>query len=1314
MDNISYAINVYGIYAPICNYHEYDSFFNDTYYDSFAIDFSCPSGYVPQYSSCVLSPDRGSSPPPNYCAAGSSQSVGDPTSVGSGSLYEEVVDFDTAGSQPLRLKRYYEANSVTGYYLGDSRWHFDFEYTLLVSSGLATLITPQGATYQFIQNGSQWNIQNSEGPITLTGSSTGQYTVTMQDGTSISFVSGAGGSRYKISSIARSDGLTLTFSYAPPFISVDILSSITDNYGRSFSFSPAASNASAIASAVYNAGQGGPDAFQVSYGYSSTTSQGFTYNRMLTSVTRSSNPSGSSPANWQQVDGISYLYQNTDYPFLMTGAIDQRGIQTSAWTFDATARTLSSNLADNLDPTTITYNDTNQSRAVTNSLGKQFTYGFGASKGLMLLNTASSAATTHTPASTRSVAYDANSNIAQEIDEEGRVTTFSRDGYGRPTQIVRGAGTPSAATRAITWSPTLGLPTQIVDPGLTTAYVWTASGQLTSLTETDTTTQSAPYSTNGQSRTWTYTYNANGALASVRDPANQTTSYTYNAAGFLQTVTDQLGHVTTVTAWNSRGQPASVMDPNGVVTNIGYDDIGRVVTVAVDVGSQSPATTIIAWSVAGDITKITEPNGAWQAFAYDDARRLTTVTDSLGNAVSYVRDTMGNATQVTVTRADQTIAYTKSQVFDELGRLIQSIGATPGTWTYGFGYDKTDNLVSITDPRSNTFSYGFDALNRLIQEIDEESATVNLTRNGVDDITAYQDPRNLTTSYVRNGFGEAIQETSPDRGTTVYARDARGLVTQRIDGRGIVTNYTYDAAGRPLTISYLGHSGDNVSFTWDQPATGSYPIGHLTTIADGAGTTVRAYDAKGRVSSETRTIGSAPPLTISYSRDLSGNITDAIYPSGDHFVWNRDKQGRVQELAYFPNGSTTWTDLINTVAWNPWRPVRTLAFANGLTASFGLDTDYRINAVNVAPSSGPAILDRALSWVGDTLGQITDSVTSSNSETLGYTPTRRLASASGPYGAYAWTYDPVGNRASEALAGTTTAYNYPSTSNQLANLTQGATTVRSFGYDADGNVASDTKAGGPWTYGYDSEGRLIQATAGSSVVGTYVYDGLWRLAKRMAAAGETHYLQDDDGHIVAETDANGNTLREYVWLGDMPVAVIDAVNTATPATYYVHTDHLLRPVTMTDASGTTVWNAVYKPFGEALSITGTLVMNARFPGQWFQLETGLHYNWHRYYDATTGRYQQPDSMGLGTLLVGGPSRYGYARQAPFGWVDPSGRTAAGASAGAWWGGLIAGVAGAETGPGDIPIELLGSAAGAALGDWLTGARPECCAFPASR
>jgi RHS repeat-associated protein len=102
---------------------------------------------------------------------------------------------------------------------------------------------------------------------------------------------------------------------------------------------------------------------------------------------------------------------------------------------------------------------------------------------------------------------------------------------------------------------------------------------------------------------------------------------------------------------------------------------------------------------------------------------------------------------------------------------------------------------------------------------------------------------------------------------------------------------------------------------------------------------------------------------------------------------------------------------------------------------------------------------------------------------------------------------------------------------------------------------------------------------------------------------------------------------------------------------FVHVDHLHRPVKMTNAAKAVIWDAVWQPFGGLHSLSGTATLSARLPGQWFQTETGLHYNWHRSYDPTLGRYTQPDPLGF----VDGPSVYGYAGGSPQRWVDKDGR-----------------------------------------------------------
>lgn len=90
---------------------------------------------------------------------------------------------------------------------------------------------------------------------------------------------------------------------------------------------------------------------------------------------------------------------------------------------------------------------------------------------------------------------------------------------------------------------------------------------------------------------------------------------------------------------------------------------------------------------------------------------------------------------------------------------------------------------------------------------------------------------------------------------------------------------------------------------------------------------------------------------------------------------------------------------------------------------------------------------------------------------------------------------------------------------------------------------------------------------------------------------------------------------------------------------------------MTDTSSAVVWSAEYQPFGlVTVDTASTVENNLRFPGQYFDAETGFHYNWHRYYDPETGRYLTPDPIGLD----GGINPYSYVRGNPINFVDPTG------------------------------------------------------------
>jgi RHS repeat-associated protein len=305
------------------------------------------------------------------------------------------------------------------------------------------------------------------------------------------------------------------------------------------------------------------------------------------------------------------------------------------------------------------------------------------------------------------------------------------------------------------------------------------------------------------------------------------------------------------------------------------------------------------------------------------------------------------------------------------------------------------------------------------------------------------------------------------------------------------------------------------------------------------------------------------------------------------------------------------------------------------------------------------VVDRSHAFSdGFNLTGITDNLTSARTESYGYTAANRLNSAGGIWASLAWSYDGVGNRSSEALTSgstTTWTYAYPGGNNKLSTVTQGSN-VRTFTHDAAGNVTADDRVGTTYNYRYNNRARLDRLTIGSTVTADYTYDGLERLALRvtqnMTPAGTTHYVYDRQGHLIVEADSSGNTLREYVWLDDTPLAVVADVDTVSPKLWFVHADHLDRPLKMTDGTQAVVWDAVYRPFGEVVSISGSASNNLRFPGQYFLIESGLHYNWYRHYDPTIGRYLQADPL----EFVDGPSRYAYVGSLPTLGADPAGLT----------------------------------------------------------
>ena len=178
---------------------------------------------------------------------------------------------------------------------------------------------------------------------------------------------------------------------------------------------------------------------------------------------------------------------------------------------------------------------------------------------------------------------------------------------------------------------------------------------------------------------------------------------------------------------------------------------------------------------------------------------------------------------------------------------------------------------------------------------------------------------------------------------------------------------------------------------------------------------------------------------------------------------------------------------------------------------------------------------------------------------------------------------------------------------------------------------------------YDNTNRLASVTTHSGT-DTYQYNALGQRVEKTVGGTTTVFVYDEAGHLIGEYTPTGTLIEEHIWLNNRPIGVI-----TSSGLYYVHTDQLDTPRYITNASKQLVWEWQSDPFGNGAP-TGSLTYNLRFPGQYYDAETGLNYNLNRYYNPTIGRYVESDPIGL----RGGVNTYAYTFNNPLGYVDPLG------------------------------------------------------------
>lgn len=267
--------------------------------------------------------------------------------------------------------------------------------------------------------------------------------------------------------------------------------------------------------------------------------------------------------------------------------------------------------------------------------------------------------------------------------------------------------------------------------------------------------------------------------------------------------------------------------------------------------------------------------------------------------------------------------------------------------------------------------------------------------------------------------------------------------------------------------------------------------------------------------------------------------------------------------------------------------------------------------------------------------------------TFGYDSLSRLISSTGTSAA-SYQYDVNGNRTSQTEGSIKSTFQIAANRNRVSQAVTNSIPT-AFAYDAAGNVLSDQSN----TYRYNAAGRMSGAT-GKLTSASYAYNGNGERTRKQLAGGSPIYFQyDEEANLVGEYTPSSNTYKEYIRIAGMPLIAVTQAGS-----YLILTDHLQTPrAVISFASSQVVWSWNPGPFGTGAPNENpsgapgqSFTLNLRFPGQYFDAETGISYNYFRDYDSKTGRYLQSDPIGL----AGGVNTYAYGLNNPISNTDPTG------------------------------------------------------------
>lgn len=700
-----------------------------------------------------------------------------------------------------------------------------------------------------------------------------------------------------------------------------------------------------------------------------------------------------------------------------------------------------------------------------------------------------------------------------------------------------------------------------------------------------------------------YSYDDDSRLIRIVNPSGGTINVSFDEAGLPIRMVDPAGHVTSQ-VFDGLGRIVEQVAPGDGVTRWEYPDEATVTVI-----DPSHRSTTVMVNPAGLPVQVMEPNGAMTRLIRDGLGRVVAETDPLGHTTSYTWSVVGEL----LSRTDP-LGAVERWAYDGESNLVQYQDRHDRVTRYTYG--AFDVCTSQTKPDGSRLWFSYDPQRRLTQVTNE---------NG------------QTWTYTRDQGGYVVAETDYDGRTTTYTRNLCGQITSVTNPVGQVITYTYTPTG---DLAGLEAGGGRTTFTHDV-------LGRVIAATNPWVSMTRAYDVAGNLTSETVTpAGSAQSHTMRYTYDQAGRTLSRTTPAGSTSAYTHDQVGNITTLTLDNTPVEYRHDLLGRITGT--------RFSGGTVMSQYTPTGQL--AHRTTTPTGP---ERP--WVSD----------------YAYTPTGELAASKDTrYGLRSYTLDPVGQITAVITDSVPTeAYTYDPAGNithatwaaptsdpaQGERAYQGTLLTRAgadhYTYDQAGRLTARTRktlsgATKTWHFTWDAHDHLTQVTVPDGTTWTYAYDPYGRRVSKThhdhTGTPTEHVHFTWDGSVLTEqtiTTPAGWTTTTWEHHGYTPTTQTTRTGNRTQASYdaefaLIISDHIGTPHHLLTHTGHTTPTGTTTLWGKTHTTTTPL----RFPGQYLDTETGLHYNHHRYYNPDTGRYTTQDPLGLvptpnPTTYPHNPTRY---------------------------------------------------------------------------